>query len=171
MRTVSLYASRASPIGKTAHWRDQSVSGERVLVGESARPGAERDWMKDLLDDAGLPIIGLVWEVSRAVATVQRFEMYEGDSLSILVQAGDIPLDGAEITYQIDFPGRNVVKRVGDGIVVWPDDGTFEVVLTPADTDGRAGVFRQQARVVDAVGQASVVLDGYVTVKRRIREE
>src|SRR5690606_38565867 len=92
VRTVSLYASRSSPIGKTAHWRDHSVSGERVLVGENARRGAERDWMKDLLDDAGLPIVGLVWEVSRAVATVQRFEMYEGDSLSILVQAGDIPL-------------------------------------------------------------------------------
>lgn len=171
MATVTLRASRLSSIGKTAHRPDRTVAGERVIGGDEAREGDARDWVRDLLNDPGFPVIGLVWEVARLAVADQRFEMYQGDSVSILVEATDIPLDGADITYQIDTPGANILKRVGAGIVVRPEDGTFEVVLDPADTENVAGIFRQQARVVDAVGQESVVLDGYVNVKPRIREE
>lgn len=174
MASVTLQASRPASIGVMAHRGDYSVSGDRILNGSSTHAGDEYDWPIALLDDAGLPIIGVVWEVARLAATDQRFSMYEGDSMSVLVQTRDIPLDGAEITYQIDLPGGNVTKRVSDGIVVHdpaPDEGEFEIILAPADTDGRAGVFRHQVRVVDAIGQASVVLDGHVTIRRRIREE
>lgn len=174
MASVTLQASRPTSIGIVVHRGDHIVPGDRNLEGDAVYAGDEHDRLAELLYDLGLPVIGCVWEVAHLEVMDRRYEMYEGDSMSILVKTTSIPLDGAEITYQIDLPGSNIVKRVGDGIVVHdpgPDKGEFEIALSPADTDGRAGVFRHQVRVVDAIGQASVVLDGYVTIRRRIREE
>lgn len=176
MRTVMLSGHRMGGVGVTAWPPSGVVSGERVIARDETRAGDAPGWIATLLGADGLPVIGVMAEAV-IVVKQQTFSMYQGDSLSIMVtvtgeDGNRVDLTGAEIAWTLDTPGTKITKRIGDEIVVTdPTQGVFEVILAPGDSDGIAGVYRQQARIVDAVGQASVVMDGYVTIRRRIREE
>lgn len=101
----------------------------------------------------------------------QDFNMYAGDSKDIVVTIVDEennPLDLTEASIKWVMKNKNtsVIKDSTNGASV--DGSTLHIKLEPEDTINLSGVFAQQGRIVDALGNVSTVFVGKITILKSL---
>jgi hypothetical protein len=112
---------------------------------------------------------------------INTIDMVAGDTLVIVIPIEDgdtggmLDLTGAQrirwwLAQYVDTPVDDVPlkKSLGDGIAVAgePLDGTIEVSIDPADTEGFAGAYYHEAEVVTAAGTVKTVYAGMIRIRR-----
>jgi hypothetical protein len=107
-------------------------------------------------------------------AILQNFSMYQGDDVRLgvtLVDAAGLPVSlvGATLKWGIAKKAIDgvplLLKTIGSGITVLDAvGGSFEVALTPSDTQSLVGDYYHEVELTDAASKRLTVLTGKVQI-------
>jgi hypothetical protein len=103
----------------------------------------------------------------------QNFVMFSGDDKTLRFTVLDsssasIDLTGASVTWMLatDDKSASLIKKSTDsGCGISISGCTFDVDLSPSDTDGLTGVYYHEAQVRDSASDLSTVATGWANIK------